>query len=74
VLTPEDVPSLARRPFTEVDGTIGRVVLVYPVEEHLSVWNGRDLLRIARVLQYLPLPRISTRPSRPRAAPWFSPR
>jgi predicted RND superfamily exporter protein len=56
VLTPEDVPALARRPFTEADGTIGRVVLVYPIEEHLSVWNGRDLLRIAHVLQYLPLP------------------
>jgi predicted RND superfamily exporter protein len=56
LLTPEDVPSLARRPFTEVDGTIGRVVLVYPIEEHLSVWDGRDLLRISRVLQYLPLP------------------
>jgi len=55
-LTPDDVPSLARRPFTEADGTIGRVVLVYPIEEHLSVWNGRDLLRIAHVLQYLPLP------------------
>ncbi|HEX7501545.1 MAG TPA: MMPL family transporter [Polyangia bacterium] len=56
LLTPADVPSLARRPFTEADGTIGRVVLVYPIEEHLSVWNGRDLLRIAHVLQYLPLP------------------
>ena len=56
VLTPQDVPALARRPFTEVDGTLGRVVLVYPIEEHLSVWNGRDLLRIAHVLQYLPLP------------------
>jgi len=56
LLTPEDVPSLARRPFTEADGTIGRVVLVYPIEENLSVWNGRDLLRISNVLQYLPLP------------------
>jgi predicted RND superfamily exporter protein len=56
LLTPADVPTLARRPFTEVDGTIGRVVLVYPIEEHLSVWDGRDLLRISRVLQYLPLP------------------
>jgi predicted RND superfamily exporter protein len=56
LLAPEDVPTLARRPFTEVDGTIGRVVLVYPIEEHLSVWDGRDLLRISRVLQYLPLP------------------
>jgi predicted RND superfamily exporter protein len=56
VLAPEDVPPLIRRPFTEVDGSIGRVVLVYPVEKNLSVWNGRDLLRIARVLQYIPLP------------------
>ena len=57
VLTPADVPGLARRPFTEADGTIGRVVLVYPVEHNLSVWNGRDLLRISHVLQYLPLPK-----------------
>ena len=55
-LAPEDVPSLARRPFTEVDGALGRVVLVYPIEEHLSVWNGKDLLRISRVLQHLHLP------------------
>jgi hypothetical protein len=56
VLAPIDVPSLARRPFTEVDGTIGRVVLVYPIDKGLSVWNGLDLLRIANVLQYLHLP------------------
>jgi hypothetical protein len=56
VLAPEDIPPLARRPFTEVDGAIGRAVLVYPVEKGLSVWSGRDLLRIARVLQYIPLP------------------
>ena len=56
LLSPAELPSLARRPFTEADGTIGRVVLVYPIEENLSVWNGRDLLRIAHVLQYLPVP------------------
>ena len=55
-LGPMDLPPIARRPFTEVDGTIGRVVLVYPAETGLSVWNGRDLLRIASVLQYLHLP------------------
>ncbi|HET6150739.1 MAG TPA: MMPL family transporter [Polyangia bacterium] len=55
-LRPADLPLLARRPFTEIDGTIGRVVLVYPVEVGLSVWNGKDLLRIAAVLQYLHLP------------------
>jgi predicted RND superfamily exporter protein len=55
LLTPEELPALARRVFTEADGTVGRVVLVYPVEHNLSVWNGRDLLRIARVLQVLHL-------------------
>jgi predicted RND superfamily exporter protein len=55
-LKPLDVPAIARRPFTEVDGTVGRVVLVYPPETGLSVWSGRDLLRIASVLQFLHLP------------------
>ncbi len=54
-LGPIDVPPLARRPFTEADGTVGRVVLVYPVEKGLSVWNGKDLLRMAAVLQRLHL-------------------
>jgi hypothetical protein len=56
VVHPSDLPSLARRPFTEVDGTVGRVMLVYYVEKGLSVWNGRDLLRIAQVLQTIRLP------------------
>jgi predicted RND superfamily exporter protein len=54
-LTPMDLPAIARRPFTEVDGTVGRVVLVYPPEQGVSVWNGRDLLRIASVLQEIHL-------------------
>jgi predicted RND superfamily exporter protein len=54
-LTPMDLPALARRPFTEVDGTVGKVVLVYPPEHSISVWNGRDLLRIASVLQQIKL-------------------
>ena len=55
-LSPSDLPAIARRPFTEVDGSIGKVVLVYPTETGVSVWNGRDLLRIAAALQYLHLP------------------
>jgi uncharacterized protein len=55
VLSPEELPPLARRPFTEADGSVGRVVLVYPVDKGLSVWNGKDLLRISRVLQVLHL-------------------
>ena len=50
-----DLPAIARRPFTEVDGSVGKVVLVYPPEQGLSVWNGRDLLRIASVLQTIKL-------------------
>jgi predicted RND superfamily exporter protein len=55
-LKPTDLPPFARRPFTESDGTIGRVVLVYPPDQKFSVWNGRDLLRSASVMQYLHLP------------------
>jgi predicted exporter len=54
-LGPEDLPPLARRPFTEVDGTVGRSVLVYHAEKNVSMWNGRDLLGIARVLESLSL-------------------
>ena len=54
-LTPMDLPAIARRPFTEVDGSVGKVVLVYPPDEGISVWNGRDLLRIASVLQTIKL-------------------
>jgi predicted RND superfamily exporter protein len=55
LLVPEELPALARRVFTEANGTVGRVVLVYPIEQNLSVWNGKDLLRIARVMQVLHL-------------------
>lgn len=51
-----DLPAIARRPFTEVDGTVGRVLLVYPIEKGLSVWDGRALLDIAAVLQHLKMP------------------
>ncbi len=55
VLSPQDLPPLARRPFSEVDGSVGRVVLFYPVERGYSVWNGNDLLEMARVSQRLVL-------------------
>lgn len=56
VLKPGDLPPLARRPFTEADGTLGRVVLLYPVEQGFSVWNGRDLLEMAAVSQKVTIP------------------
>ncbi len=55
VLEAKELPPLVRRPFTEVDGTIGRVVLAYPPEEGISVWNGKSLLRIANVMQRIEL-------------------
>jgi predicted exporter len=53
-LVPQDLPALARYPFTEKDGTIGRVVLAYHAER-VSMWDGKELLRIAGVLQSLHL-------------------
>jgi len=55
-LGPGDLPALARRPFTEADGTVGRVVLTYHASGNVSMWDGHDLLAIAHVLERLPLP------------------
>ncbi|HEY8923148.1 MAG TPA: MMPL family transporter, partial [Polyangia bacterium] len=55
-LGPGDLPPLARRPFTESDGTVGRVVLTYHAAGNVSMWDGRDLLAIAHVLERLPFP------------------
>ncbi|MDX2019134.1 MAG: MMPL family transporter [Deltaproteobacteria bacterium] len=53
VLEPTDLPPLAQRPFREADGTVGKVVLFYPVEKGFSVWNGRDLLEMAAITQQI---------------------
>jgi uncharacterized protein len=49
-----DLPLEIRRPFTETDGTMGRVVLVYH-DENVSVWDGRNLMRIADIIGAIPL-------------------
>ena len=54
-LAPRDLPPLARRPFTEKDGTVGRVLLTYHNSPEVSMWNGRDLIGIASVLEHLTL-------------------
>jgi hypothetical protein len=59
VLQPRDLPDLVRYPFTETDGTIGRVVLAYH-DERITMWDGKELLRIAGVLQCLHLADGST--------------
>ncbi len=55
-LGPMDLPPLARRPFTERDGTVGRALLAYHNSPQVSMWNGHDLLGIGGVLARLPLP------------------
>jgi predicted RND superfamily exporter protein len=49
-----------RRPFTELDGTMGHVLLVFPKEEGFSPWNGRDLVRLSERVTDLRLPDGST--------------
>src|SRR5262249_11653810 len=54
VLTDADIPTEVKRPFIENDGTAGRVVLVYH-DERVSVWDGRNLMRIADIIGEIPL-------------------
>jgi predicted RND superfamily exporter protein len=51
-----DLPVELRRQLSEVDGRIGTPVLVYAAGA-MDVWNGRDVLRFARELRSIPLPR-----------------
>jgi predicted RND superfamily exporter protein len=53
-ITDADLPYEVKRPFIENDGTIGRVVLVYH-DQHVSVWDGRNLMRIADIIGELRL-------------------
>lgn len=54
LLRPQDLPLGIRRYYTEIDGTIGRVVVYYPKED-ISVWDGRTLMKIASVVQNIKL-------------------
>jgi uncharacterized protein len=55
VLGPADLPAFVRRPFTELDGTVGRILLVYHAEGTATMWDGHELLAFAGVLQRLRL-------------------
>ena len=54
LVTEADLPNAVRKPFTELDGTLGRLVLVYHAE-YVSVWDGHNLIRIAELIGELPL-------------------
>jgi predicted RND superfamily exporter protein len=55
-----DLPASVRRPFTELDGTMGHVLLVLPKDEGYDPWNGRDLIRLSERVTDLRLPDGST--------------
>jgi predicted RND superfamily exporter protein len=53
-VTDDDLPAQVKKPFTELDGTLGRIVLVYH-DRNVSVWDGHNLLRIAELIGEIPL-------------------
>jgi len=55
-VTAADLPALARRPFTEVDGTLGRVLLVFPKTEGYDPWSGRDMMRLNERVAHIAVP------------------
>jgi len=50
-----ELPEAVRRPFTERDGTLGRLVLVHHAPS-VSVWDGHVLEQIADEIETVPLP------------------
>ena len=50
-MTTDDLPAIARRAFTDRDGTVGRFVLMSVDGTRYSDWNGHDLIRLSRHLQ-----------------------
>ncbi|MCY3712260.1 MAG: MMPL family transporter [Gemmatimonadetes bacterium] len=54
-ITVDDLPEALTRPYEERDGTVGRLVYVYPRSD-AGLWNGRNLIRFAEVVRSNQLP------------------
>jgi predicted RND superfamily exporter protein len=54
-LTPADLPDSIARRFRELDGTVGRVALLYPIRVWAN-WDGHNLIRLADVTSNVVLP------------------
>jgi predicted RND superfamily exporter protein len=54
-LTLDDLPEPMTRNYTELDGTKGRILFVYPVPG-AGLWDGRRLVRFARTVRETQLP------------------
>jgi len=54
-LAPADLPEAIARRFREIDGTVGRVALLFPVRVWAN-WDGHNLIRLADVTKNVTLP------------------
>jgi predicted RND superfamily exporter protein len=54
-LTIQDLPEPIARPFRELDGTLGRLALIYPVRVWAN-WDGHALIRMADTFKDVRLP------------------
>ena len=54
-ITVDDLPEALTRPYEERDGTVGRLIYVYPRSD-AGLWNGRNLIRFAEVVRSNRLP------------------
>jgi predicted RND superfamily exporter protein len=54
-LSLRDVPESLARPFRELDGTVGRVALLFPIRVWAN-WDGHNLIRLADVITNVRLP------------------
>ncbi|HEY4392982.1 MAG TPA: MMPL family transporter, partial [Polyangia bacterium] len=54
-LTIQDLPESMARPFRELDGTLGRVALIYPIRAWGN-WDGHALIRMSDTFKDVPLP------------------
>jgi hypothetical protein len=55
-IQPVDLPDSIIRHFRERDGSVGRVVLVFPQPGHFEGWDGRVLLRMQELISSVKLP------------------
>lgn len=59
-VTALDLPPMVRRMFTEVDGTLGHVLLVFPKTVGYNPWDGRDMMRLSERVAEISLPNHET--------------
>jgi len=53
-LAPADLPEALARRFRELDGTVGRVALLYPIRVWAN-WDGHNLIRLSDVMKNVQL-------------------